>query len=229
MVEAFLESCRICVSNRLLWGRYTKIEHVIRPPPGHPSINCRPYRYPPHIQAEIRRQVNEMLQDGLIRKSTSSWSFPVVMTPTSDGSLRFCVDFRKCNRICERDNFPLPHIDDALDSLGTKKPNYFSTLDLSAGYWQIGLKESSKPKSAFITQDGLYEFNVLPMGLSNSAGTFQRVMMEVFRNLNWKFVLRVIACNSGTQMRVRDSSATPIFFKKNRMMQHWAQKITTKF
>ena len=111
------------------------------------------------------------------------------MTPKSDGSLRFCVDFRKCNRICERDNFPLPHIDDALDSLGTKKPNYFSTLDLSAGYWQIGLKESSKPKSAFITQDGLYEFNVLPMGLSNSAGTFQRVMMEVFRNLNWKFVL----------------------------------------
>ena len=73
--------------------------------------------------------------------------------------------------------------------MGAGKPNYFSTLDLASGYYQIGLEESSKQKSAFITQDGLYEFNVMPMGCTNSPATFQRVMQEVFRGLNWKFVL----------------------------------------
>lgn len=169
-------------------GRYTKIEHSIRTG-DHVPIKCRPYRQPPHVQAEIRKQVNQMLDDGLIRESTSSWCFPVIMTPKPDNTLRFCVDFRLCNQIVERDNFPLPNIDDALDSLGTGKPKYFSTLDLASGYWQIGVEEESKNKTAFITQDGLYEFNVMPMGLSNAPATFQRAMQEVLRGLHWKFVL----------------------------------------
>ncbi len=169
-------------------GKYTKIEHVIRTG-DHSPIKCRPYRQPPHVQAEIRKQVNQMLDDGLVRESTSSWSFPVVMIPKPDGSMRFCVNMKPLNNITEKDNFPLPHIDDALDSLGSANPKYFSTLDLATGYWQIGLEEESRKKSAFITQDGLYEFNVMPMGLTNAPATFQRVMQEVFRGLNWKFVL----------------------------------------
>ena len=82
----------------------------------------------------------------------------------------------------------MPHIDDALDSLGSSNPEYFSTLDLASGYWQIGLEESSKSKTAFITQDGLFELNVMPFGLHNAPATFQQAIQEIMRGLNWKFV-----------------------------------------
>ena len=131
-----------------------------------------------------------MLDEGIIRESTSPWSFPICMVPKKESnSFRFCVDFRKLNKISVMDNFPLPNISDALDSLGMTKPKYFSTIDLAAGYWQIELEESSKSKACFITQDSLYEFQVLPFGLHSAPATFQRAMQEVLRGLNWKSVL----------------------------------------
>ena len=171
-------------------GNYSGVKHEINTG-NHPPIRSRPYRQAPHIQAEVRRQVGEMLEQEVIRESTSPWSFPVCMTPKAGApnTYRFAIDFRKLNNICARDNFPLPNINDALDSLGSAKPNYFSTLDLASGYWQIGLEESSKAKTAFITQDGLYEFQKMPFGLHNAPATFQRAMQEVLRGLNWKFVL----------------------------------------
>ena len=102
---------------------------------------------------------------------------------------RFAIDFRKLNEITARDNFPLPNINDTLDILGSANPRYFTTLDLASGYWQIGLAEDAKPKTAFITQDGLYEFQRMPCVLHNATSTFQRAMQEIFRRLNWKFVL----------------------------------------
>ena len=171
-------------------GNYSGVEHEIKTN-GHPPIRSRPYRYTPHIQAEIKKQVNEMLDQGIIKESTSPWCFPVCMVPKagSPGSYRFAINFKKLNDICPRDNFPLPNINDALDSLGAAKPKYFSTLDLASGYWQIGLEESSKPLTAFVTQDGLFEFQRMPFGLHNAPATFQRAMQEVLRGLNWQFVL----------------------------------------
>jgi hypothetical protein len=169
-------------------GHYSGVKHEILT--DHPPIRSRPYRQSPHVQAEVRRQVNEMLDQGIIRESTSPWSFPVCMIPKAGtNTYRFCIDYRRLNSLCSRCNMPIPNINDTLDSLGATKPQYFSTLDLAAGYWQIDLEEKSKPKSAFITQDGLFEFNVMPFGLHNAPATFQRAMQEVLRGLHWKFVL----------------------------------------
>ena len=105
----------------------------------------------------------------------------------SDGTMRFCVDYRKLNQITKKDSYPLPRITEALDALGGAR--YFSTLDLRSGYWQVEMDNDSKEKTAFITHNGLYEFNVLPFGLCNSACTFQRLMTHVLRGLEWDICL----------------------------------------
>ena len=170
-------------------GRYSGVKHEIHTG-DHPPIKSKPYRNSPHMQSEIRKQVNEMLDQGVIRESTSSWSFPVCIVPKiGTNEYRFAIDFRRLNQISARDNFPLPNISDTFDSLGMSKPKYFTTLDLASGYWQIDVDEASKDKTAFITQDGLFEFNSMPFGLHNAPSTFQRAMQEVLRGLNWKFVL----------------------------------------
>ena len=187
LIVEYIDICQIEGGPR---GRYSRVRHKIDPK-NHPPIMSKPYRYAPHIQAEVRKEVNEMLEQDVIRKSTSPWCFPVCMVPKagSPGTYRFTVDFRRLNQICARDNFPIPNINDAPDNLGSSRPEYFSTLDLASGYWQINLKESSKPLTAFVTQDGLFEFNKIAFGLHNAPAAFQRAMLEVLRGLNWKSVL----------------------------------------
>ena len=111
----------------------------------------------------------------------------MVLVKKSDGTLRFCIDYRKLNQITRKDSHPLPRITEALDSLGGA--HYFSTLDLRSGYWQIEMEDDSKEKTAFITHNGLYEFNALPFGLCNRPATFQRVMTHVLRGLEWDICL----------------------------------------
>ena len=103
--------------------------------------------------------------------------------------MRFCIDYRRLNKITRKDSHPLTGISEALDALGGGGARYFSTLDLRSGYWQIEMDADSKEKTAFITHNGLYEFNRLPFGLSSSAATFQRVMTHVLRGLEWDICL----------------------------------------
>ena len=112
-----------------------------------------------------------MKEEGIIRSSQSPSASPVVLIKKKDGSIRFCIDYRKLNLITTRDVYPLPRIDDSLAALQTGA--WFTTLDLTAGYHQIPMEEDSKDKIAFITADGLYEFNVLPFGLTNAPACFQ--------------------------------------------------------
>ncbi|UYV68116.1 hypothetical protein LAZ67_5003095 [Cordylochernes scorpioides] len=102
-------------------------------------------------------EVEKMMETKIIRPSSSPWASPVILVRKKDGSLRFCVDYRRLNKITKKDVYPLPRIDDALDTLSGSR--YFPTMDMRSGYWQIEVDDKDREKTAFITSDGLYEFN----------------------------------------------------------------------
>ena len=133
-------------------------------------------------------QVQQMLASNVIRPSNSPWASPVVMVRKKDGSLRFCVDFRQLNVTTVKDAHPLPRIDDLLDALHGAQ--WFSTLDLKSGYWQVPITESDKAKTAFCTSSGqLYEFNQVAFGFCNAPATFSRLMDCVLAGLHWETCL----------------------------------------
>lgn len=125
------------------------------------QINSKLYRYPPKHEAEVRKQMEEMEKQGIIRKSNSRYSSPIIAIPKkTDNSgkqkYRIVVDYRKLNQVTIDDKYPLPNIDSILDKLG--KFQYFSTLDLAKGYHQILVAEKDIEKTAFVTPAGLYEY-----------------------------------------------------------------------
>ncbi|CAM4593613.1 unnamed protein product, partial [Lepidochelys kempii] len=154
-------------------GLTERAYHSIDTGNAHP-IRVHPYRVSPQAKTAIEREIQDMLQMGVIRPSDSAWASPVVLVPKPDGEIRFCVDYRKLNAVTRPDNYPMPRTDELLEKLG--RAQFISTLDLTKGYWQVPLDESAKERSAFITHLGLYEFNVLPFGLRNAPATFQRLV-----------------------------------------------------
>lgn len=168
-------------------GRTNVIQHHIDIQPGCKPRNLAPYRYAPARRQVIDEKIDEMLNEGVISPSKSPWASPVVLAPKKDGSIRFCIDYRKLNEITIRDAYPLPRIDDTLDSL--QHAQFFSTLDLRSGYWQVEMDEESKPLTAFVTHRGLFECTVMPFGLTNAPATFQRLMDIVLAGLKWQCCL----------------------------------------
>ncbi|UYV64999.1 K02A2.6-like [Cordylochernes scorpioides] len=128
-----------------------------------------------------------MLEEGIIRQSSSPWSFPVILVKKRDGKYRFCVDYRKLDEVTVKDVYPIPRIDDVMDTLQGSK--YFSAIDLKSGYWQVEIEERDKEKTAFTTAHGLYEFDVMPFGLCNAPATFERNMDNGLGNLRWQICL----------------------------------------
>lgn len=173
------------VHSKLL-GRTSVAVHRIETE-GTSIVRRRPYRVSSVERKIIADNVDDMLKRDIIRPSSSSWSSPVVLVRKKDGSVRFCVDYRALNKITRKDVYPMPRIDDAIDSL--QGAEYFSSLDLRSGYWQIPMHEADKEKTAFATPDGLYEFNVMPFGLCNAPATFERMIDTVLRGLKWKTCL----------------------------------------
>ena len=137
---------------------------------------------PPHMYDDMRAHIQEMLDIGAIHKSHSPWVSAVVLVRKKDGGLRFCIDLRKLNEWTIKDAYSLPRIDKTLDSL--QGSQWFSSLNLKSGYWQVEMDES-KPQTAFsVGPLGFYECERMPYGLTNTPATFQRLMETCLGDLN---------------------------------------------
>ena len=161
-------------------GHTSTIKHTIDVQGSDPIK--QPYRrFPLPMKQEINKEIEQMLRQGVIEPSASPWAAPLVPVRKKSGSLRLCIDFRALNEVTRKDSFPLPNIADAVGQFIDNE--YFSSLDLMAGYHQIEVEESSREKTAFSTGDNLYQFRRMPFGVTNGPATFSRLVAIVLSGI----------------------------------------------
>ena len=167
-------------------GQTDIVKHEIKTS-GEP-IKMRYRRVPTGLKEEAIQEEERMKKLGVIEPSESPWAAPVVLVRKKDGTLRYCIDYRRLNQVTQKDSYPLPNIQDCLDSLDGAK--FFSSIDLCSGYWQVQLSEDAKDKSSFYgAGGGLWRFKVMPFGLCNAPATFERLMERVLGQLQWQICL----------------------------------------
>nr|XP_039272299.1 uncharacterized protein LOC120346603 [Styela clava] len=169
-------------------GRTSVVKHKIK------TSTPEPIKVPPRRmgwrmgwakRGIAEKQVQSMLDQGVIEPSESPYNSPIVLVPKKDGSCRFCIDFRKINLVTIKDAYSLPRIDDILDALG--KAKWFSSLDLASGYWQVELDPEDREKTAFsLPGNNHFQFRVLAFGLANAPSCFQRLIDKVLAGIYGK-------------------------------------------
>jgi len=181
-----LEEFEDVFSEQIVAGNCDIMKHEIKLSDSRP-IKQAPRRIPIGKRAEVDEIIREMRCQGVIEESFSPWVSPAVLVRKKDGTLRFCIDYRKLNAVTIKDSYPLPRIDDLLDQLSGNA--WFTTLDLKSGYWQIKIRSEDKEKTAFSVGNGLWQFTVMPFGLCNAPATFERLMERILQGLITKICL----------------------------------------
>ena len=148
----------------------------------HPPIRQNPYRTSEAQKLQIQECVNEMMQKGVIVPCVSSWSSPVTLVPKKDGTIRFCIDYRKLNAITKDDLYPIPRLDEPLALMRGSK--LFSVMDCDSCYWQIPLDKQSQEKTTFTCHLGTFMFKVMPFGLKSAPASCVRAMDRIFKEEN---------------------------------------------
>ena len=164
-----------------------EVEFAIDLQPGVSPISMAPHRMAPIELQELKVQLEELLDMGFIRPSTSPWGAPILFAKKKDGTLRLCVDYRQLNRVTVKIKYPLPRIDDLFDQL--RGAVVYSKIDLRTGYHQLRIRAEDIPKTAFRTRYGHYEFVVMPFGLTNAPAAFMDLMQRIFRPYLDQFVV----------------------------------------
>ena len=168
-------------------GEIAATEHRIEITDGTKPIRSMPYRHGPATSTKAEHEISKILDAGVIEPATSEWASPIVLVPKKDGSLRFCVDYRRLNAKTIPDAYPLPRIDDCLDSLGDAE--IFTTLDCNAGYWQVPEALEDREKTTFTAYLGTFRYIRMPFGLRNALATFQRALDIILSGVRWQSCL----------------------------------------
>jgi hypothetical protein len=163
------------------------VEFVIDLKPDTAPISRRSYRMPPNELAELKTQLQDLLEKGFIRPSSSPWGCPAIFVKKKDQTLRMCVDYRPLNEVIIKNKYPLPRIDILFDQLTGVR--VFSKIDLRSGYHQICIRPEDIPKTTFTTRYGLFEYLVMSFGLTNAPAHFTYLMNSVFMSDLDKFVV----------------------------------------
>ncbi|MFS7937847.1 putative nucleotidyltransferase, Ribonuclease H [Helianthus anomalus] len=166
---------------------HRQVEFQIELVPGAAPIARAPYRLAPSELKELSKQLQELLEKGFIRPSSSPWGAPVLFVKKKDGTFRMCIDYRELNKVTVKNRYPLPRIDDLFDQL--QGSSYYSKIDLRSGYHQLRVRDEDVSKTAFRTRYGHYEFLVMPFGLTNAPTVFMDLMNRVCKPYLDKFVI----------------------------------------
>ena len=168
-------------------GETDLVEHHIEMTE-HKPIKVFPRRLPYALWAELETKLDQLLSIGCIEPSCSPYASGLVLVWKKDGRLRVCVNYRGINKYTVPDRYPIPRIDELIDTVGRQKGKIFTSLDLMKGYHQIRVADSDRPKTASICHQGLFQFRRMPFGLTNAPATFQRLMEKLFSGKEWEFV-----------------------------------------
>ena len=168
-------------------GEISVTEHSIDLKTGSRPFKSAPYRTAPKARELEETELKKQLDAGIIERAQSEWAAPVLFVPKKDGKLRFCVDYRKLNEMTVKDSYPLPRMEDCIDSLGDAV--IFSTLDANSGYWQMKIRKEDRSKTAFVTHSGVFQYLRKPFGLTNAPASFQRALDQILQKYKWKTCL----------------------------------------
>ena len=170
-------------TSRMDIGCTREVEHKILTG-NSPPVMLNPRRVPLALEKKGDELIDKLVEQGVIRPSHSPWNAPIVVVQKKNGDIRMCVDYRKLNAVTLRPVFPIPDAVQLFDTL--EGATFFSSLDLSQGYYQVPMAEEDIQKTAFATRKGQFEFLRMPFGLCSAPATFQRLMHTVLRNENWR-------------------------------------------